>query len=340
MWEHPNFLMINVNRSQRQDVLTETRLFLEAEKIHTKTGTINELIDLWEADEKKFAYKMRTHAARIVGTPEYWHAEHRKLKSIIMQLGSPSIFLTFSCADLHNRIMQSHMHTHPDCPALNVSNNPNVVCEVFVQQLKDLFKNYLDKVMDIIWKWLRYEFQNRYTIHAHGLIKVRNEPHVIIVNEKGSDEKVQGLTNLGQIAINGFEMMQAFEYVGTLEEVKEAGKITENEFKDLERIRRNRYAAEKALEEWTNNLHIIGQKFSKHKSEQSRQAKKRMFDFVPNSKDLADLSSTVMSHKCNKETCSKKGKCKAGFPKEETPRAKCVYTQTFSKKTKQKVTML
>ena len=105
-------------------------------------------------------------------------------------------------------------------------------------------------------------------------------------------------------------------------------------------MRRNRYIAERKLEEFTNRLRIIGQKFSNHKSEESRKAKKRMFDFVPNEKDLTDLSSTVMSHICSDKTCTKKGPCKAGFPKDEFPRAKCVYSQTINKKTKEKTTYL
>ena len=53
--------------------------------------------------------------------------------------------------------------------------------------------HWLDHVLGTEWKWLRYEWQARGSIHAHGCAKLTNDP---------------GLCNLVKVAAFGWKLQQ------------------------------------------------------------------------------------------------------------------------------------
>ena len=81
-------------------------------------------------------------------------------------------------------------------PILNVAENPHVVDGYFVKMLDLLFEEWLKKNYDIEYYFIRYEYQNRGTIHAHIFIKLKNEPSL---------GKAKGLIELGNLGIEGYE---------------------------------------------------------------------------------------------------------------------------------------
>jgi hypothetical protein len=70
--------------------------------------------------------------------------------------------------------------------------------------LNDVIDGWLRKQFQVKYHFIRYEYQNRGTIHAHILIKLKNEPsmHWKFKNE---NKKIhyRGLISLGNIAIKG-----------------------------------------------------------------------------------------------------------------------------------------
>ncbi len=38
---------------------------------------------------------------------------------------------------------------------------------------------FFDDILDCLWRWHRYEWQNRSTIHAHGCACLKNDPGLI-----------------------------------------------------------------------------------------------------------------------------------------------------------------
>ena len=38
---------------------------------------------------------------------------------------------------------------------------------------------FFDDVLDCLWRWHRYEWQNRSTIHTHGCACLKNDPGLI-----------------------------------------------------------------------------------------------------------------------------------------------------------------
>ena len=103
--------------------------------------------------------------------------------------------MTVSCADIHNPIIQNQMHSHLNS-IINVSENPHVVDEVFGIMLNNLFEEWLKKNYNIKWHFIRYEYQNRGTIHAHIILKLSDEPSI-------GDH--HGLIALGNLCIAGYE---------------------------------------------------------------------------------------------------------------------------------------
>ena len=58
----------------------------------------------------------------------------------------------------------------------NVLNNPHIVDWYFGFRLSEFLKVVFDGILNCEWRWLRYEWQSRSTIHAHGAAKFRNDP--------------------------------------------------------------------------------------------------------------------------------------------------------------------
>jgi hypothetical protein len=73
--------------------------------------------------------------------------------------------------------------------------NVNIVCDAYMIMLKELIRIYMKKAYDMIWHYVRLEYQNRGTIHAHMLFKCRNEPCV---------GKHKGLIELGKLLNDGY----------------------------------------------------------------------------------------------------------------------------------------
>jgi hypothetical protein len=115
--------------------------------------------------------------SKIIGSNAYWFAKLNKLRTSIDQLGFPSIFFTLSCADLYNKIVNRFMKSSKD-KRQNIALNVNIVCDVYLIMLKELIQIYLRKAFKIVWYYVRIEYQNRGTIHAHILFKCRDEPSV------------------------------------------------------------------------------------------------------------------------------------------------------------------
>ena len=101
------------------------------------------------------------------------------LKAIITTVGTPTIFFTFSSADMH----------WPNKRRQAVINNPHIVDWFFTLRLESFIKHWLYKTLDAKWHLYRFEYQARGSIHCHGTAKLSNDP---------------GLCKLTKVALKGF----------------------------------------------------------------------------------------------------------------------------------------
>ena len=161
---------------------------------------------------------------------------------------------------MHDPYMHRFMHSEKGL--LNkVADNPHISCEVFVRKLKDLFKYYLDDGLDVLWKWLRYEIQNRYAIHAHVLLKLLNEPF-LEAKIRGKDQKFEGLAQIGKCAIKGWRAGRK------MKKIKRRTKEEKEEYKGLRSEHEACKKAERLMCDYAESLHFLAGAFEEFKSKQ------------------------------------------------------------------------
>ena len=77
--------------------------------------------------------------------------------------------------DLH-KLMPGGFSECPKIRYKNVLNNPHIVDFYFSYRLNEFLKVVFDGILDCEWRWHRYEWQSRSSIHCHGAAKFRNDP--------------------------------------------------------------------------------------------------------------------------------------------------------------------
>ena len=143
--------------------------------------------------------KVSRYVCNIPGTSTYWNKVREELKAIITNVGAPTLFFTFSSADMHWPELHALFNVNSNCEnsndltsevrRQNVINNPHLVDWFFTQRIESFVKHWLYDTLDAKWHWFRYEYQGRGSIHCHGTAKLNNDP---------------GLCQLTQTALKGF----------------------------------------------------------------------------------------------------------------------------------------
>ncbi|CAB4029508.1 Hypothetical predicted protein [Paramuricea clavata] len=143
----PRFFYWAFNMIQRKRILQQSGIFLKQNpgKAHL---TINELREMAASNNANvFMSKVSRYVGNIAGTNAYWNRIGEELKAIITSVGAPTLFFTFSSADMH------------------------------WPELHALFKADTDNELgDSTSHWFRYEYQSRGSIHCHGTAKLNNDP--------------------------------------------------------------------------------------------------------------------------------------------------------------------
>ena len=150
---------------------------------------------------RAFMTKLSTYIGNISGTSAYWHKVQQDLKTIIAYKGAPTIFFTFSAADmpeLHKLLSTSDNDLAAE-ERSNVIENPHIVDWFFTKRLESFVKHWLYDCLGAEWHWYRYEFQARGSIHCHGIAKLKSDP---------------GLCNLTDKALTGFLAEKSFQESG------------------------------------------------------------------------------------------------------------------------------
>ena len=124
----------------------------------------------------------------IRSTSAYWFQRSRELLRMIQQIGTPTLFLTFSAADLHWKKLHNlldptqRIRGNPRRVAQQraqmISDNPMISCYFFTKRLESFLKQVLFPKFDVIDHWHRIEFQHRGSPHMHGVFWLKNSPNV------------------------------------------------------------------------------------------------------------------------------------------------------------------
>lgn len=190
---HPRFSYWALDMIQRRRALQQSAIFLKKNPAEAHL-TIDQLKDMANAnDSYTFKSKLSRYVGNVTGSPSYWFKIREDLKAIISQKGAPTIFFTFSAADLHWPELHSLFYIHPhDISSKekmeNVHNYPHLVDWYFTKRIESFIKHWLYDTLGAEWHWYRYEFQARGSIHCHGMAKLKSDP---------------GLCNLTEIVLQG-----------------------------------------------------------------------------------------------------------------------------------------
>ena len=159
--------------------------------------TMEQLQEMAESNNSAaFMSKVSRYVANIGGTNAYWHRVKEDLKAIITNVGTPTLFFTFSSADMHwlelhalfeeNSNVNTNLTSEERCQ--NVINNPHIADWFFAQRLENFVKYWLYDTLKAKWHWYRFEYQGRGSICCHGTAKLNNDP---------------GLCELTKVALEG-----------------------------------------------------------------------------------------------------------------------------------------
>ena len=184
------------NRLYRAELSRETGYYLKSNPFDS-IGTNAELIEKLRSKKgfDDLLQKRLKHSVRkIPGTKSFMTMKGIDLKCIIRELGSASMFLTFSCADhrwpdIHNHmpgeaangigrwysdrgVIPERMIGDQASKRKNLRENPHIASSVFVHRAKT-YMEALCKTWGVDWYWYRLESQNRGSWHIHCLLRFK-----------------------------------------------------------------------------------------------------------------------------------------------------------------------
>ena len=194
---HPRFPYWALNMKQRHQLLSQARIYLtqNPEDANLTTEELREMVGQMSANQ--LMNRVQRYVAKIQGPKQYWYQRYQELKALITEKGAPTFFVTFSAADNYwpdlYRLLQEPNNATPSIRIRAVIDHPHLTDSYFVTRLDEFSSHWLDQVMNVEWKWLRFEWQARGSIHAHGCAKLSNDP---------------GLCNLVKTAAQGWKLEQ------------------------------------------------------------------------------------------------------------------------------------
>lgn len=98
---HPRFSYWALNLIQRKRTLQQSSVFLKQNPGEPHL-TLEELQNMAKnKTSKSFMTKLSRYVGNITGSSAYWYRVQQDLKTIIAYKGAPTIFFTFSSADMH-----------------------------------------------------------------------------------------------------------------------------------------------------------------------------------------------------------------------------------------------
>ena len=150
--KHPRFSYWAFNMIQRKRILQQSGIFLKQNPGEAHL-TIDELREMAASNNANvFMSKVSRYVGNIAGTNAYWNRVREELKAIITSVGAPTLFFTFSSADMHWPELHALFNADTDnelgnstseARRQNVINNPHVVDWFFTQRLESFVNHWL-----------------------------------------------------------------------------------------------------------------------------------------------------------------------------------------------------
>ena len=144
-----------------------------------------------DSSNKQMEANISTMFQSVRGTKQYWFLEKSDLNCLIREHGSPSLFLTFSCAEYDSPDIASYLQKVNDVPdgypiGKLCAEDPLSVSRKFSKKFHDFFEvviikgEVLGKVDHFFWK---KEYQMRGAPHYHVLLWINEAPVIGVDSE-------------------------------------------------------------------------------------------------------------------------------------------------------------
>ena len=173
--------------------------------------TVDDILDLNAKSMKDMATEICSFTASVKNSPAFYKSRRKELQTMIEQLGDPSIFGTHSHADTYCPYLADYIVTwaslkdsdhDPTVEGLtetekykrkldNVKRFPHLVSEFFVIKTKLYLEHVAMPILGATAYWLRYEWQNRGSVHVHYFLWLDEAPDLTYLHrlaDKSIDE--------------------------------------------------------------------------------------------------------------------------------------------------------
>ena len=149
---------------------------------------LEELRNLLRSGNKALEFGLTHFAGHIRGTLQWKLSKRLELHDMVDFVGLPTFFITLSAADSHWTDLQIMMKRHEEGNSTNfteevddagrngrVVRNPHMVDAFFIKRLRLFLEHVIghDKMNHF---WFIFEWQHRGSIHAHGLLWLKDAP--------------------------------------------------------------------------------------------------------------------------------------------------------------------
>ena len=115
----------------RKRILQQTGIFLKQNPSEAHLS-LNELREMAATNNTNvFLSKVSRYVSNIAGSNAYWNRVREDLRAVIASVGAPTLFFTFSSADMHWPELHALFKSGPHC------GNHNSNCDVRQQNVID-----------------------------------------------------------------------------------------------------------------------------------------------------------------------------------------------------------
>lgn len=152
---HPRFAYWAYNILYRKRILGQSNFFLKQNPSEANLS-IHDLKQMILSNSyESLISKLMHYVKNISGTNAYWNRAKDDLKAIITQVGAPTIFWTFSCAEFHlpefHELFNNSNELTDSQRRDNVINYPHLIDWFFTERTEQFVKHWLKNTLGATW---------------------------------------------------------------------------------------------------------------------------------------------------------------------------------------------
>ena len=106
--KEPRYIFYLLWQKEMREISAGVYNLLKSSKSHSMT--VGNLLDKVGANDEHLESNLSTMLQSVCGTKQYWYVRQSDLRCMVREYGSPTLFLTFSCAEYESYDIVSYFH--------------------------------------------------------------------------------------------------------------------------------------------------------------------------------------------------------------------------------------